>query len=136
MTKAQRNPTPKERLLSWILHRVSFFASFPLFLLFTACGGGGGSESLGLTGPTTGSAQASLTWEAPTANADGSALTDLAGFKIYHGTTSPLTKENSQMIDAGNTTTYTVEGLDTATHYFVVTSYEMLGKESEFSNEV
>ncbi|HTN42830.1 MAG TPA: fibronectin type III domain-containing protein, partial [Nitrospiria bacterium] len=75
---------------------------------------------------------ASLTWNAPTTNTDGSPLTDLAGFKVYYGTSSGI---YSTTIDAGNQTTYTVTGLGTGTFYFTVTAYDSSGNESGFSNE-
>jgi hypothetical protein len=56
-----------------------------------SCGGGGdgGSTSSSNThnNPPSGTT-ATLTWDAPTTNADGTPLTDLAGYRIYYGTTS------------------------------------------------
>ncbi len=45
---------------------------------------------------------ATLSWDPPTTNADGTPLTDLAGYRIYYGTSSG---SYSQNIDAGDVTT-------------------------------
>ena len=80
------------------------------------------------------SAQATLTWNAPTTNSDGTPLTDLAGYKVYYGTASG---NYAQTVDVGNVTTSVVSNLtDGATYYFAVTSYDASGGESGYSNEV
>jgi fibronectin type 3 domain-containing protein len=76
---------------------------------------------------------ATLSWNAPTTNADGTPLTDLAGYKVYYGTAS---RTYSQNIDVGNVTTYAVNNLtDGATYYFAVTAYDTSSNESAYSNE-
>lgn len=84
---------------------------------------------------TTGSAPgtATLTWDAPTENADGTTLVDLAGYRIYYGTFSG---SYTIPIDAGNVTTYTFTGLSTGTYYFAVTAYDTSGNEGAYSIEV
>ncbi len=80
------------------------------------------------------SGQATLSWDPPTTNADGTPLTDLAGYKIYYGTSS---NNYFQNIDVGNVTTYTIDNLtDGLTYYFVATAYDTSGNESQYSNEV
>jgi hypothetical protein len=81
----------------------------------------------------TGSGSATLSWTAPTEMTDGSALADLAGYKIYWGT-SPGRYTSSARIDTPGITTYVVEGLTPATWYFVATAYDSVGVESQFSN--
>jgi len=77
---------------------------------------------------------ATLSWDPPTTNEDGSPLTDLAGYKIYYGTTSG---NYTNSIDVGNVTTYTVVNLtEGVTYFFVVSAYDTLGNESDYSNEV
>jgi hypothetical protein len=76
---------------------------------------------------------ATLSWDPPTTNADGTPLTDLAGYKVYYGTVSG---SYSQNINVGNITTYTVADLNNGTYYFAVTAYNTSGNESEYSNEV
>jgi len=77
-----------------------------------------------------------LSWTAPTTNTDGSALTDLAGYKIYYGTASGA---YGTPIDAGSAVGsppgYTVNNLGIGTYYFAVTAYDTAGRESAFSNE-
>ncbi|MFZ3137393.1 MAG: fibronectin type III domain-containing protein, partial [Thermodesulfovibrionales bacterium] len=80
------------------------------------------------------SGQAILSWEAPTTNEDGTSLTDLAGYKIYYGTT---TGNYTQNIDVGNVTTYTFSNLTNgSTYIFVATAYNTARIESSYSNEV
>jgi hypothetical protein len=81
--------------------------------------------------PTTGSAK--LTWTAPTVNSDGSALTGLAGYHIYYGTTAGSL---TNTVDIANpaTLTYVVANLQAGTWYFAVTAYTNSGIESSDSN--
>jgi len=75
---------------------------------------------------------ATLSWNAPTQNTDGSALTDLSGYKIYWGTTqSNLT--NSATVGVG-IQTYMVTNLTSATWYFATTALNSTGAESSRSN--
>jgi hypothetical protein len=76
---------------------------------------------------------ATLTWDAPTVNTDGSILNNLAGYHIYYGTSADAL---SQEIDvAGATSTsYVVNGLSPGTYYFAVAAYSSSGTESDDSN--
>lgn len=79
--------------------------------------------------PVSNDAAATLNWTPPTVNTDGSALTDLAGYKIYYGTTSAL----GQSVTVANAglTRYVVSGLTAqATYYFAMTAYDSAGHES------
>lgn len=77
---------------------------------------------------------ATVFWDAPTENADGTSLTDLEGYRVYYGTSS---FNYSQNIDVGNVTTYMITDLvSEVTYYFAVTAYDTSGNESDFSNEV
>lgn len=108
-------------------------------LLLSGCGGGGGDPGTSPGGSVgSGPGKATVSWEAPTTNADETDLTDLAGYKIYYGTTSPISKENSQpvIVNDKDTTTYTITGLDQGTYYFAVTAYDFYSNESELSGEV
>ncbi|MBZ5499715.1 MAG: fibronectin type III domain-containing protein [Acidobacteriia bacterium] len=64
---------------------------------------------------------------------DPNSETDLAGYKVYYGT-SPRTY--GAPISLGKQTTFTVTGLSLGTYYFAVTAYNTAGLESGFSNEV
>ena len=77
---------------------------------------------------------ATLSWDAPTKNADGTPLTDLEGYRVHYGTSS---HDYSQSIDVGNVTTSVITDLvSEVTYYFAVTAYDTSGNESDFSNEV
>ncbi len=58
--------------------------------------------------PATGTAQ--LSWTAPTQNTDGSSLSDLAGYHVYHGT-SPTALTDVIEIDGTSMTTFTFDQL-------------------------
>ena len=78
--------------------------------------------------------QIDVSWKAPTTNADGSPLTDLAGFNVYYWQASWL---NPAVVDAGNQTIYTLGGLEVGkTYHFAVTAYDTAGNESVWSQEV
>ena len=83
--------------------------------------------SIEVTAASLGSA--TVSWTAPTENEDGSTLTDLAGFKLYWGTT-PGNYTESVTINNSSVTTYTVEGLAPGTYEFVATSFNDRGAES------
>jgi hypothetical protein len=78
---------------------------------------------------------ATLTWTSPTTNADGSALTSLAGFKVYYGTSSTHLSQFVQVPGAGATGTV-VTALAAGTWYFAVSSYTTDGSEGAQSNPV
>ncbi len=73
---------------------------FFLLLNMVSCGTNGGEESgrggddvhggngSGSTSSSSSSGYINLSWDAPTINSDGSPLTDLAGYKVYYGTSS------------------------------------------------
>ena len=75
-----------------------------------------------------------VSWTAPVRNADGTPLTDLAGFKIYWGT-RPGDYSDSVNIDNPGTTTYVVDQLLPTTYYFVVRAVNTDGVESGNSKE-
>jgi len=82
-------------------------------------------------GSTTGAA--TLSWTPPLSRTDGSALTNLSGYRIYYGNApgqfgSPITINNPGI------TTYVVENLQAGTYYFVVTAVDSAGGESAASN--
>lgn len=74
-----------------------------------------------------------LSWMPPTENTDGSALTDLSGYKIYYGT-SAAALTNSITVNTSGVSTYIVENLSPATWYFAITAVTASGEESSFSN--
>ena len=74
-----------------------------------------------------------LSWTAPSLNDDGSALTDLAGYKIYYGTSSRSYAVEIP-VDVGMTT-LVVDNLTPNTYYFAATAINASGIESRFSAE-
>ncbi len=78
--------------------------------------------------------QAVLSWQAPTKNVDGSALTNLSGYKIYYGTTSKNYTQTAS-VSGASTTTRTLS-LAPGTYYFAVTALDSAGGESAKTNEV
>lgn len=120
-----------------------FKALFGAALLITLAGCGGGSaDTSGGTGGGGGGAggggsvttSVTLDWDAPTTRADGSALADLAGYRVSYGTAPG---SYGTTVDIGNSTTCVIEGLTEGnTYFFVVTSYDSSGNESEPSNEI
>jgi hypothetical protein len=86
-----------------------------------------------ITVVATATGSVTLSWTAPTQNTDGSPLTDLAGYRIYWGTSqSNLT--NSVTLTNPGVTTYVVGQLTPATWYFAATARNNAGLESAFSN--
>jgi hypothetical protein len=69
-----------------------------------------------------------LTWTAPTANVDGSALADLIGFNVYHGT-SPKAMMMAASL-AATASSYTESNLTPAVWYWYVTAVNSVGTES------
>ena len=81
------------------------------------------------------SGAATLSWTAPTENADGSPLTDLDGYRVYYGTTAGA-YPNWITISNPGVTSNIVENLSSGTWYFVVTAFNQVGIESDNSNVV
>ena len=99
---------------------------------------GGASATLGSFTVTVAAAPAQtgtalLNWVPPTQNTDGSAITNLAGYYIYYGS-SPTTMTNRIQISNAGLSAYTVTGLASGTTYFAISAYESGGAESALSN--
>lgn len=71
-----------------------------------------------VTPPPPPAGTARLNWTVPTQNTDGSALTDLVGFRIVYGQ-SPTTLNGSVQVGPG-VNSYTVTGLAPGVWYFAV----------------
>lgn len=78
---------------------------------------------------------ATLSWVPPTQNTDGSALTNLAGYRIYYGTSATSLTQVIQVANAGMAT-YVIENLSPATYHFALKAYTSNGAESSLSNVV
>jgi hypothetical protein len=69
-----------------------------------------------------GNASVTLTWTPPTLNTNGSALTDLAGYFIYYGTSANQMNRSIRIASAGMTS-YVVSNLSPGTWYFSIASF-------------
>lgn len=79
---------------------------------------------------------AELTWTAPTTNTDGSALSNLAGFRIQYGITSNALANIVQVANPA-ATAYTMSGLTAGqTWFFTLTAYRSDGAESSPTGQV
>ena len=130
-----------------------FVRAFSYLLIIAqlgACGGGGGSSSaessldssspLDSPPPLESKVPASsttLNWTAPVARSDQSplSLADIGGYRVYYGT---VEGEYPNRIDVNDGTAgeVVVNDLPTGTYYFVVTTYDIEGRESEYSKLV
>ena len=83
----------------------------------------------------TGSGTATVSWEAPTITTQGTALTDLAGYRVYYGLSET---DLSQRVELNNTGTqiYVVDNLGAGTWYFAVKAVTSVGVESPLSEIV
>ena len=78
--------------------------------------------------PAASTGSATLAWIPPTENSNGSVLTDLAGYRVYFGTT-PEVQETLTLANAG-LTRYVMTGLSKVTWYFAISAYDRSGNES------
>jgi hypothetical protein len=81
---------------------------------------------------TTGSA--TVSWTPPTTRTDGSTLTNLAGYRIYYGTSQGNYSHTISVANVGLTSYVVTDLPGGATYYFVATSYDTNGEESPYSN--
>jgi hypothetical protein len=76
-----------------------------------------------------------LSWNPPTQNADGTALTDLSGYRIYYGRKVDALNQVLTLSNPG-LTRLVIEDLASATWHFSMTSFNSSGSESERSPTV
>jgi len=104
----------------------------------TSTSSGNTSTSSGSTSTSSGSTAASatgtatLSWSPPLTNADGSMLTDLAGYHVYYGT-DPNNFTKVATVANASQVVFTASNLTAGTWYFAITSYNSSGIESQFS---
>lgn len=82
-----------------------------------------------------GTGLATLSWTPPTKNVDGTALTDLAGYRISYGT-SPTALVQAVQVAVRGATAYTIGNLAPGTYFFTVRAYTSDGDESAQSGVV
>jgi len=105
------------------------------------------------TACTTCSHDLTLTWSAPYSRSDGTCLTDLAGYKLYWGSSSGnYTNQKDLALGSADLTcwnvgpiskcgpavscTTTLPNLPNGTYYLAMTSYDSSAQESTYSGEV
>ncbi len=98
-------------------------SSLPNFTITVTAPAAGGSKSV------------SLAWTPPTQNEDGSALTDLKGYKIHYGNSSQSYTQ-TVAVDSIGLTRYVLDSLPAGKLYLAMTAYNAAGAESALSPEV
>jgi hypothetical protein len=78
---------------------------------------------------------AKVIWIPPSENTNGTALTDLAGYRIHYGTSTSNLNAVVQVASA-SLTSYTIPNLAAATWYFAISAYTTTGMESALSKTV
>lgn len=76
---------------------------------------------------------ATLSWLPPTQNTNGTALRNLAGYRIYYGTSASALNRTVTISNPG-VATYVIDNLTPATWHFAVRAYNSNGAESALSN--
>ena len=79
--------------------------------------------------------RATLSWTAPSERTDGSQLTNLAGFRIYYGTSRFDLRYSVEIRDPG-ANSWVIEDLTQGTWYFAATAFDSAGIESARTNAV
>lgn len=82
-----------------------------------------------------GSTQAMLTWVPPTLNTDGSALANLAGYRVNYGATAAALVQAAQIANPA-AVSHTIQNLTPGTWFFGIKAYTTQGAESALSNIV
>lgn len=79
----------------------------------------------------------SLSWVAPAEREDntGISLSEIAGYKVYYGTTQG-NYSDSVVINDGSATGHTFKDFPAGTYYFAVTTRDTEGRESQYSPEI
>jgi Putative Ig domain len=77
----------------------------------------------------------SIAWQPPTENEDGTPLTDLAGYRIYYGTSSGKHPEEVRL-DSPGLTSYVIDNLAPGTYFLVMTSVNSRDMESKPTPEL
>lgn len=141
------------RRSNWLKNKIGAILALILLVAISGCGAGGGTDAVvssggtiggttgdtGGTGGTTGGGavvkSATLSWSPATTNSDGTPLVDLAGYRVYYGTSSGNYTNTVDISDPAATSTLIAGLASYTTYYFAVTAYDTSGNESSFSNE-
>jgi hypothetical protein len=77
---------------------------------------------------------ATLSWEAPTSNTNGTPLMDLVGYRVYYGSSRDDLSQSVKL--SVGLQTYVIEDLEPGTWYFAVRALASDGAESPLSDVV
>jgi len=128
--------------------QIGFVRVFSCLLIIAqlgACGGGGGSSGAESSlddsqSPSLSVAPAIstiLNWTAPVARSDQSplSLAEIGGYRVYYGTVEDDYPYRIDVND-GTAVEVVINDLPTGTYYFVVTTCDTEGRESEYSKPI
>ena len=129
------------QLLSQVLSKSLF--TLLITLLLSACNTGeayNGNTEAGVTQETTPQEDTqvvALSWTAPVEREDGTpiSMSEIAGYRVYYGTSEGNYPNKLDIADSYNMQAM-LSNLASGTYYIVVTSYDMDGRESAFSEVV
>lgn len=99
---------------------------------FAACKPGGPTDPA----PPAETFSVTLQWNAPTEDAQGQPLDDLDGYRIHYRGSSPANGPGATVVEVGDVTLATVDGVPAGQWRFGVTARDASGNESALSNEV
>ena len=120
------------------------FILFSTSLLMTACGGGSNASSSATdlprtVQPTTATSSISIGWDIPSTkvNGDPLSLSEIGGYKIYVTKNSSIIPSlpNATITDTG-ATAHTINELASGTYYIYITTFDVNGDESPYSDYI
>lgn len=85
---------------------------------------------------SSGTGSAKLSWTPPTKNTDGSNLTNLASYRIFHAATAGGVASATAITVTAPATTHTIAGLPVGVRYYGIKAVNSAGIESALSNTV
>ena len=113
-----------------------------IFSLVACSGGAGGDGGTGnLNGsnsnPSESNTALKLTWVAPSKRADntGLSLSEIKGYRIYYGTEKG-NYQNQFVVNDGSAEQAQIAGVPAGVYYLVMTTIDVDGRESTYSQEV
>lgn len=83
--------------------------------------------------PPSANGTATVSWNAPTTDTNGTPISGLAGYIIAYGS-SPDALDQAIQVSSATATSYTIPGLAAGTWYFIITAYTSAGTQSAASN--
>ena len=111
-------------------------ASLPAFSIVVVGEGGstsgGGTTTPPSTPPSSGQGSATVSWQPPTTNTNGSPINNLAGYTIYYGTSA--NSYSTVKVANPGLTSYTISNLAPGAYSFVVVAYNSAGESSPYSS--